>query len=159
MLGIDPIGAWVVEHSIQNRSQLVFRLDQLHVAGRGGATCVQELVIVYVLAETPTSGHHDRLYPGLAAVDDRRRTAVADDGDRAGNEVLELFAREVGLPRRDLRATARSRLDETLDSRSCRPSPSVDPLHEAIKAVVIGSDRREDDAPVAAGFAVSRAGQ
>jgi hypothetical protein len=87
---LDPTSARLRERSIQDRSQLLFRFDEVDVIRPRGATREQQLMVVDVLTECPAPRHHDRLHSRPPAIHDRRRSTVADDGGRVRHQGTQL---------------------------------------------------------------------
>ncbi|HYZ12815.1 MAG TPA: hypothetical protein VFA08_04325 [Actinomycetota bacterium] len=77
---LDPTSARLGERDIQDRSQLLFRFDEVDITRPRGATREQQLMVVDMLTECPAPGHHDGLYSRPPAIHDRGRPTVAHDG-------------------------------------------------------------------------------
>src|SRR5690606_30229298 len=102
------------------------------------------LVIIDMLAPGRISRHHDRQPPRPARLDDRRRSPVRDHQGGAGDSGMDLLVVEEVDRARHLWPAAVAVLHDHARPLATRSVPPLQPAHQAIKLVNIGSHHYED---------------
>ena len=120
--------------------------DALDAVAARHPACKADLVIVDVLAELGPPRHDERTVTGELCLEERSRAAVADDRVCAYQGCAELVEREAAEVLAMARWSARTGLDDNLESAVpvALLDPAVDPLDEPVEGMVVGADGGED---------------
>jgi hypothetical protein len=132
------------KHPLEQLMQLRLGLGQVDSAGGRHSASEADLVVVDVLAEPGLARDHDREEAERPAFHDRPRPTVADDGGSVPHSSLHLGAGQVVAALSEAGGVRGPELDQAVDPEAATAlKPRVDPLHQPVEGMVIGTDGDE----------------